>query len=94
MLNSATELLLTNYFYVATLVGDFLGGEKKLFYRLSKMFNIPNQEAEKLYDIASSRELNEIDTFNKFNQHNRLLKYYELSGKVHRFYTNMRRLSA
>ncbi len=81
MLNSATELLLTNYFYVATLVGDFLGGEKKLFYRLSKMFNIPNQEAEKLYDIASSRELNEIDTFNKFNQHNRLLKYYELSGK-------------
>ena len=81
MLNSATELLLTNYFYVATLVGDFLGGEKKLFYRLSKMFNIPNQEAESLYDIARSRELNEIDTLNKFNQHNRLLKYYELSGK-------------
>ncbi len=81
MLNSATELLLTNYFYIVTLVGDFLDGGKKLFYRLSKMFNMPNQEAERLYDIASSRELNEIDTLNKFNQHNRLLKYYELSGK-------------
>lgn len=80
MLNSVTELFLTNYFYVATLVGNFLGEAEKLFYRLAKLFFIPDQEAEQLYNIANSRELNEIDTLNKFNQRIRLLKYYELSG--------------
>lgn len=81
MVNSVTELFLTNYFYIVTLVGNFLGGGRKLFYRLAKMFFMPNLDVEKLYNIVNSRELNEIDTLNKFNQRNRLLKYYELLGK-------------
>lgn len=81
MVNSLTELFLTNYFYIVTLVGNFLGGGKKLFYRLAKMFFMPNLDVEKFYNIVNSPELNEVDTLNKFNQRNRLLKYYELLGK-------------
>lgn len=81
MVNSLTELFLTNYFYIVTLVGNFLGGGRKLFYRLAKMFFMPNLDVEKFYNIVNSPELNEVDTLNKFNQRSRLLKYYELLGK-------------
>ena len=81
MLNSATELFLTNYFYIAALVGNFLGNGEKLFYRLAKIFFVPHEEAERLYKIADSRDVRQISTPNSFNQRNRLLEYYELFGK-------------
>lgn len=81
MLNSATELFLTNYFYIVALVGSFLGNGEKLFYRLAKIFFVPREEAEKLYKIADSREVRQISTLNSFNQRNRLLEYYGLFGK-------------
>lgn len=81
MLNSATELFLTNYFYIAALVGNFLGNGEKLFYRLAKIFFVSREEAERLYKIADSREVRQISTPNSFNQRNRLLEYYELFGK-------------
>lgn len=81
MLNSATELFLTNYFYIAALVGNFFGNGEKLFYRLAKIFFVPREEAERLYKITDSREVRQISTPNSFNQRNRLLEYYELFGK-------------
>ena len=81
MLNSSVELFLTNYFYIAALVGNFLGNGEKLFYRLAKIFFVSREEAERLYKIADSREVRQISTPNSFNQRNRLLEYYELFGK-------------
>lgn len=81
MLNSATELFLTNYFYIASLVGNFLDSGERLFYRLAKIFFVPREEAERLYKIADSREVRQVATLNSFNQRNRLLQYYELIGK-------------
>lgn len=81
MLNSSVELFLTNYFYIAALVGNFLGNGEKLFYRLTKIFFVPREDAEKLYKIADSREVRQISTLHSFNQRNRLLEYYELFGK-------------
>ena len=81
MLNSATELFLTNYFYMAALAGNFLGNGEKLFYRLAKIFFVSREEADRLYKIADSREVRQISTPNSFNQRNRLLEYYELFGK-------------
>ena len=81
MLNSVTELFLTNYFYILALVGNFLDSGEKLFYRLAKIFFVPREEAERLYKIADSREVRQISTLNSFNQRNRLLEYYELFGK-------------
>lgn len=57
MLNSATELFLTNYFYIAALVGNLLGNGEKLFYRLAKIFFVSREEAERLYKITDSREV-------------------------------------
>ena len=81
MLNSAMELFLNNYFYITALVGNFLGNGEKLFYRLAKMFFIPQEEAESLYKIADSPEMRQISTLNSFNQRSRLLEYYDLLGK-------------
>lgn len=81
MLNSIDELMLSQYFTIYTILGDWLIERKKLFYMLAKIFFIQRGEVEKLYNIVNSPELNEVDTLNKFNQRNRLLKYYELLGK-------------
>ena len=81
MLNSIDELMLSQYFTIYTILGDWLIERKKLFYMLAKFFFIQRGEVEKLYNIVNSPELNEVDTLNKFNQRNRLLKYYELLGK-------------
>lgn len=81
MLNSIAELMLSRYFTIYTILGDWLIERKKLFYLLAKIFFIQRGEVEKLYNIVNSPELNEVDTLNKFNQRNRLLKYYELLGK-------------
>ena len=81
MLNSIDELMLSQYFTIYTILGDWLIERKKLFYMLAKIFFIQRGEVEKLYNIVNSPELNEVDTLNKFNQRNRLLKYYGLLGK-------------
>lgn len=81
MLSATVELFLTNYFYITALIGNFLGDRKNLFDRLAKIFFIPREGAERLFRIADSRELQEIDSLNKFNQYSRLLEYYGLLGK-------------
>ena len=67
MLNSATELFLTNYFYIAALVGNFLGNGEKLFYRLTKIFFVSREQVQRLYKIADSHEVLQISSPNSFN---------------------------
>ena len=80
MLNARVELFMSEYFLIKAVLGKFLGNGKELFLALSKIFLIPEAEAEKLYTLSENDTARSITTDSEFMQHQRIEKYFRLMG--------------
>lgn len=80
MLNATVELFMSEYFFIKAILGKYLSDSEKLFKALSKIFLIPEGEAEKLYSLSENDTASAIATDNDFMQYQRIRKYTEITG--------------
>lgn len=80
MFNAKIELFLSQYFVLIASVGKFVDDCKDLFMRLSRMFFIDSDTADKIFEICSSDAVSEIVTEQDYLRHQRLHSYAVLTG--------------
>ena len=80
MLNAIVEMFISEYFLFKAVLGKYLTNSKELFLALSRICLIPEQDADKLYDLAENEIAKQINTEKEFMQHQRMQKYSELIG--------------
>lgn len=84
MLNATVELFMSEYFLFKTVLGKYLEDSEKLFMALSKIFLIPEKDADKLYHLSENETARAITTDKDFMQHQRMLKYSHLIGATNK----------
>ena len=80
MFKATVELFLSEYFLIKAVLGRYLKDSKDLFFRMSKIFLIPQSEAEKLYILSENELAESILTEKDFLRHQRMLKFTRLNG--------------
>lgn len=82
MFNSITELFLSEYFLIHTVLGNFLDRGKELFFSLGRICFIPDELLGKLYEKTANKEVAEINSEQSYKQHQRIKKYSEMNKIV------------
>ena len=80
MINTITELMLSEYFLISAVLGKFLDKGKELFNLLANMFFIDCSEAEKIYGTTENKEVRGISNVGDYMRRLRIMKYSELIG--------------
>lgn len=79
MLNTVTELFLSEYFFINAVLGKF-SGNSKLFGALAKLFLIAESKVKKLFELAENSSAKDICTEKDFLKHQRIRRYAKITG--------------
>lgn len=80
MFNATVELFLSQYFVITASVGKFIDNRKNLFKRLSRVFLLDDDAANKLFALCDGEAVSEIVTEQDYLRHQRLNIYSVLTG--------------
>ena len=80
MFHYLTEMMLTEYFAVQALFGRFVSDRKNLFDALGRIFLLPQDEAEKLYQLSETDQIKSIKTEKEYHQYRRMKQYFALTN--------------
>lgn len=80
MFNATVELFLSQYFVIIASVDKFIDCHKDLFMRLSRVFLLDDDVANKLFELVNGEAVREIVTEQDYWRHQRLHIYSLITG--------------
>lgn len=80
MINSTTELFLSDFFLIKAILGQYLDNSKALFFNLAKCFLLPKKKADELYNLIDNPVLDEVSSEKDFLQYQRVCQYTQMMG--------------